>query len=161
MIVLTNSRSLVRSQAELAEPAGQWVLVSFRSRREIRDGVTPNLQCWIEASDCVVKIRNDLGIGVRESRRFSGEATLGNEVSDQPDLGQLKARVRAEAVDRPRYRNAVSNDHIVERLPTPDRHERMVTSNFDRPTRPSRDLEAWLDAAVDPSGNVIWLDTSI
>src|SRR5439155_23195687 len=90
-----------------------------------------------------------------------GEAAFSNVVRHKPHFAERHRAVKAEAVHDPRNRDLLPHNDVVERLPTADSQERVVTSDLNSATRARCDFEARLNPAVNPRGDIDWLDAAI
>src|SRR5713101_7559058 len=111
--------------------------------------------------DEAVEVRDDLWFRVGEARSCCGEATLGDEVSQQAHFANRHRCVLTETPNPSRYRDSRTDRDLMERAPTFCGQERMMASNLDRTARPRRDLEARLDAAVHPGVDFLRLHRAI
>src|SRR5207245_9982905 len=96
------------------------------------------------------EVARQLRIGIRETWCPPSKAAFSDEVTEQPDLTQLEGLVGAEAAQYPGDRDAVTDDDVMQRLPATCGQEWMVACHLAGPSATGCDLEARLDAAVDP-----------
>src|SRR5260370_35792439 len=149
-------------QLESSQPVGQWISFgAANSGREIGVGVLANVKGRKDLGDQSVEVGDDLGICVGEAGGCAREPTLRDEIAEKTRLADRLRCVLAETLDPSRNGDARAGRDVVERPPTLDGQERMVARDFDRATGPSYDAETWLDAAVDPGVDVLWLGPSI
>src|SRR5207245_3476059 len=149
-------------ELEVLQPCLQWVgLGTTRPRRVVRNRVLPYVKTGTERSDLVVKVAHQIRISIRETGSSSCEAAFGDEVRDQPHLTKLKTGISAKTSDSSWNRDLVPHHNVMQWLPAAYRQKRMVPSDFDRSTRAGRDLEAWLDAAVNPGFDIVSFDAPI
>jgi hypothetical protein len=104
-----------------------------------------------------LEVVNDDRIDIGEIGRPLRQSAIPNEISKQPSALWIN-RFFAEDGDLTWYGDGVADDQIVERLPSADGQERMVSGHFNTPTGLSRHRETGLNATVNPIRNMTPLD---
>src|SRR5712691_40872 len=154
--------AIAAHQPKLLQPGREWVrLTSARTRREIRDCMPADLEGREMVGYQFMEVAENLRIGVGETWSCPSKAPFGDEVSQQAHHAEGHRCVEAETGHPSGHADAGADRNVMKRMPALCGQERMMASNLDRTTRPSRDLEARLDAAVHPRVNFAWLYRSI
>src|SRR5205814_5599252 len=146
---------------ELPQPCFQRVRPATQPGREVRNLVLPHVKGGKELSGLVVKVTHKIWICIRETGSTSGEAALRDEVGEQPDPSELETGVGTETIDSAWDGDLVANHDVVQRLPAAHGQEWMVAGDLNKAARSCGHFETRFDAAVDPGGDSVGLDSTV